>query len=62
MKEISKILNWLENEKVKDNLELKTSKQNFIDEIKKIKKEDMFLVEKDKKTFWKKLKKIIWGT
>lgn len=57
-----KILNWLNNEKKKDDLEIKSYKEKFIKEIKSKNKEDFFVKNKVKKlTLWQKLKIMIWG-
>lgn len=55
-----KMLNWLENEKNKDRLELLREKNKFIQEIKKNKKEDFFKPTK-KLTLWQKIKIMILG-
>ena len=54
-----KALNWLNKEKQRDNTELDKSKQDFINQIKGLKKEDLFV--KPKKTLWMRIKKMIWG-
>jgi hypothetical protein len=54
-----KALNWLNKEKQRDNTELDKSKQDFINQIKGLKKEDLFV--KPKKTLWMRIKKLIWG-
>jgi uncharacterized protein YacL (UPF0231 family) len=54
-----KALNWLNKEKQKDNTELDKSKQDFINQIKGMKREDLFV--KPKKTLWMRIKKMIWG-
>jgi hypothetical protein len=54
------LLKWLENEKIKDSLELKKNKENILKEIKGLKKEDIF-VKEEKKSIWKKIKVMIWG-
>lgn len=55
------MLNWLESEKKKDQLELNRDKNKFIQEIKKIDKNIIF--EKNKKlTLWQKIKLAILGT
>lgn len=55
------LLNWLENEKVKDSLELKKSKQDIINQIKGIRKEDLFEKKEKKVSLWQKIKIMIWG-
>jgi hypothetical protein len=54
-----KALNWLNKEKQRDNTELDKSKQDFINQIKGLKKEDLFV--KPKKTLWMRIKKMVWG-
>jgi hypothetical protein len=54
------LLNWLENEKIKDSLELKKSKDDIVRSIKDLKKEDVF-VKKEKLSIWKKIRIMIWG-
>jgi hypothetical protein len=56
-----KQLDWYNNELKKDQLELDKEKNDFINEIKKIKKEDLIKPKPKKLTFWQKLKKIILG-
>jgi len=50
----------LENEKIKDSLEIKKSKEKIAKEIKELKKEEIF-VKKEKKSIWKKIRVMIWG-
>jgi hypothetical protein len=54
------LLNWLENEKKKDEIQEKNYKDKLIREIKKLEKEQIF-PKKKKLTIWQKLKKIILG-
>lgn len=56
-----RILNWLESEQKKDKKELEAQKRIFAEQVKKLKKEDMFRKPK-KLTLWQKLKMIILGT
>jgi hypothetical protein len=59
---ISKILKWLDNEKLKDRLEIETSKNKLIQEIKSFDKKELFIKEKVKKdSIWLKIRKMIWG-
>ena len=58
MSQNQKILNWLQSEKKKDDIVEKQYKRKIINEISKMKKEDMFPQPK-KYTLWQKLKKII---
>lgn len=54
-----KALNWLSKEQQRDKTELNNKKQEFINQIREIKKEDMFI--KPKRTLWMRIKKLIWG-
>lgn len=55
-----KLLDWLNKEKKKDQIQLDREKEKIISEIKKYSKNDFFPVPK-KLTTWQKIKKIIWG-
>ena len=57
-------LNWLEKEKKKDNLEIKSVKDKLITEIKTLNKEDLFKKEEPikKVTIWQRIRKMIWGS
>ena len=51
---------WLNNEIEKDVLNLNNEKNRFIEQIKKIKKEDIVLNQKEiKLTLWEKIKKVL---
>jgi|APGre2960657404_1045060.scaffolds.fasta_scaffold907609_2 hypothetical protein len=53
---------WLNNEIEKDVLNLNNEKNRFIEQIKKIKKEDIVLNQKEiKLTLWEKIKKVLMG-
>jgi len=52
-------LDWLNKEKHKDNAEIEKQKTDFANQLKKIKKEDLF--KKSKKTVWMRIRKLIWG-
>ena len=54
------ILNWLESEKLKDNKEIESTKKKYIEELRKIKKEELFTIPK-KLTLWQKIKILILG-
>jgi len=54
------ILNWLESEKLKDNREIENTKRKYIEEIRNIKKEELFTIPK-KLTLWQKIKILILG-
>ena len=57
------ILKWLQNEQKKDELEVKSNKQKIINELKSIKKEDMFKKEQEivKLTLWQRIKITLLG-
>lgn len=55
------ILNWLESEKLKDTKDIENTKRKYIEEIRGIKKEELFRVTK-KLTLWQKIKIIILGS
>jgi hypothetical protein len=58
----SQQLNWLEKEVNKDKKELDLQKQQFIQQIKNIKKEDIFKESKPKKlNIWQRIKKVLMG-
>lgn len=54
------LLNWLTNEKKKDETQIKKNKEKLIQEIKKIKKEDIFPQPK-KISLWKRIKIVLLG-
>lgn len=56
--EKEKNLQWLKNELELDEKELEKEKTIFIEQIKKIKKEDIIKVQ-PKLTIWQKIKKIL---
>ena len=55
-----RMLNWLENEKKRDNLEEKTYKNKILKEIKSLNKNELFPIPK-KITLWQKIKIIVLG-
>lgn len=55
-----KLLSWLQSEKKKDDLEEKVSKEKFIQEIKKIKKTDLF-PKQERFNLWQRIKIVILG-
>ena len=60
---MQQILSWLDKEKEKDNLEIKSTKQKFISEIKGLKKEDLFEQPKEVKlTLWQRIKIALLGS
>jgi hypothetical protein len=54
------MLNWLDNEKKRDNLEEKSYKNKILKEIKGLNKNELFPVPK-KTTLWQKIKIVILG-
>jgi hypothetical protein len=54
-------LKWLEKEIKKDQTELNKEKNDFIDEIKKLNKEDIFPKKIKKLTLWQRIKKVLMG-
>ena len=54
---------WFEKEQIKDNLEIKSVKDKFINEIKGLDKKDLFKKEEPIKPtgIWQKIRKMIWG-
>jgi hypothetical protein len=50
----------LESEKLKDNREIENTKKKYIEELRKIKKEELFIIPK-KLTLWQKIKILILG-
>lgn len=55
------ILNWLDKEKKKDKIQLEKSKSDFINQIKSIKKDDLFKPQEVKLTLWQRIRRVIWG-
>ena len=52
-------IQWLQNEVKKDKEELEREKLNFIENIKKIKKEDILKKETKKLTLWRRILKVL---
>jgi len=55
-----RMLNWLDNEKKRDNLEEKSYKNKILKEIKGLNKNEIFPVS-TKTTLWQKIKIVILG-
>lgn len=55
-----KALKIIESEEKKDALQVEQSKKKYIEEFRKLKKEDIFK-KPEKLSLWKKLKIMIWG-
>jgi hypothetical protein len=54
-------INWLKTQIHKDNKELDNEKSKFIEQIKKLKKEDLIPVKEKKLTLWQRIKKVLMG-
>ena len=54
-----RLLDWLNNEKKKDSAEIEKQKRDFANQMRAIKKEDLF--KQRKKTLWMRIKNLIWG-
>jgi len=55
-------IEWLEQKKREDELELQKEKLKLIENIKKLKKEDLVEIKKPKKlTIWQRIKKVLMG-
>lgn len=52
---------WLENEILKDQIELRKEKNDLINQIKKMKKEDILPQKPKKLTLWERIKKVLMG-
>lgn len=59
MMDQQKLLDWLNNEKKKDSAEIEKQKRDFANQMRAIKKEDLF--KQRKKTLWMRIKNLIWG-
>jgi len=59
---LESLLKWFEKEKVKDQNELNHHKSIQIQEIKNLKKEDLFCYKEKKLTIWQRLKKTLMGS
>lgn len=59
MKNKSTQLDWLEKEILKDKNELENEKFKLIQEIKKLKKEEILPVVPKKLTLWQRIKKVL---
>ncbi len=61
MKKKSEQLEWLNNEKTKDKKELEREKMSLINEIKKLKKEEIVTKKIEKISLWKRIIKVLMG-
>jgi hypothetical protein len=57
----SKVLEWLEKEKVKDKIELDLQKKQIIESIKILTKDDILPKPPEKLSLWKRIKKVLMG-
>lgn len=55
---MEKMIKWLEKEMERDKKEIEKSKNDFANQIKNLKKED--IVKKRKVSFWEKIRFILW--
>lgn len=55
------IQDWFKNEIKKDEKFLDIEKKKFLNEIKNLKKEDIFQVQQKQLTLWEKIKKVLMG-
>ena len=60
-KKKSKVINWFESEIEKDKNELDREKQELIDRITKLKKEDILPKKPKKLTLWQRIIKVLMG-
>ena len=51
-------LEWYQNELKKDRVEIEREKENFIKEIKKLRKEDIVTKQPVKLSLWQRIKKV----
>lgn len=61
MKNKSKQIDWLEREMGKDEIELEREKNKLIEQIKRLKKEDIMPPKPKKLTIWQRIKKVLMG-
>lgn len=61
MKNKDQALKWYQTQKIKDTEELEREKKQLIDNIKKIKKTEMFADKKEKLTIWQRIKTVLMG-
>lgn len=56
-----KELEWLKNEIQKDEVDLNKDKQNLIESIRGIKKEEIININNKSLTLWERIKKVLMG-
>ena len=61
MKKNLQQLEWLQNEIIKDKIILDQEKSKLIDNIKKLKEEDILPKPPEKLTLWQRIKKVLMG-
>lgn len=61
MKNKSQQLEWLEKEIRKDEMFVETEKNKLIQQIKKLKKEELLPEKPNKLTLWQRIKKVLMG-
>ena len=61
MKKNSQQLEWLQKEIIKDKIILEQEKTKLIENIKKLKKEDILPKPPEKLTLWQRIKKVLMG-
>ena len=61
MKKNLKQVEWLQNELRKDEIVLNQEKSKLIENIKKLKKEDILPKPPEKLTLWHRIKKVLMG-
>lgn len=58
---MKKELEWLESEKNKDKIDLDRQKRVLIDDIKKLKKDEIIVKRQFKISLWKRIMKVLMG-
>ena len=61
MKKSLQQLEWLQNELIKDKIFLDQEKSKLIENIKKLKREDILPKPPKKLTLWQRIKKVLMG-
>ena len=52
-------MEWLQNEVKKDQENLEREKLNFIQQVKKLKKEELLPIKKEKISLWQRIKTVL---
>jgi hypothetical protein len=60
-KEIEQMMSWYKTQRIKDNEDLKISKNDFVQEIKKMKRDDIKNTSQEeiKYSIWQRIKKVL---